>query len=275
MEHGDLTDRLRQMGRTPVDPDLASRHIGMLATTQPASGRPLARVAVVAMACLVLLAAPAAALVAAAGDDDPDPIVPAEAPDEAPDAGDETGETGDAEFSCTGPPPFAGEPAEPADPDNGVVPSPRAEEAHAFEAWREANCPADEDEDEVEATESTTVPDDPDAGEGNECNGQPPWAGEPATPADPGSGQVPSERAEEAHDRNEDRRECREAAGSEPGGPPAGEPGGPPTDGPAGPPDDPGNGNGNNGEGSGNGAGNGQGGDHGQGNDGEGGRTDD
>ena len=242
MEQGELTDRLRQMGRAPVDPDLASRHIGMLATTQPANGRPLARVAVVAMACLVLLAAPAAALVAAASDDDPDPVVPAEAPDD----GDETGED---EFSCTGRPPFAGEPAEPADPDNGVVPSPRAEEAQAFEAWREANCPADEDEDEDgdEATESTTVPDDP--SEGSECNAQPPWAGVPAIPADPGSGQVPSERAEEAQDRNEDRRECREAAdpdrggppASIPGGPPAGEPGGPPTDVPVGPPDDPGN----------------------------------
>ena len=91
MEHGDVTDRLRQIGRAPVDPDLAHRHLGALASTQPAGvARSFARVAVVLAAVALFLVAPAAALVANAQDDDPDPVVPAEAPDEA-DTTDTTG----------------------------------------------------------------------------------------------------------------------------------------------------------------------------------------
>lgn len=272
MEHSDLSERLRQMGRNPVDPDVAARHLGVLANTQPARGSRMARVAVVATAVLLLVAAPAAALVAASQDDDADPVVPAEAPAE----GDEPG---DLELSCTGPPPFAGEPATPADPSAGDVPSDRAEEAAALEAWRDANCADDDDPDDTddESDESdegtTTVPSTP--GEDAACNGRPPWAGVPATPADPQSGEVPSERSEEAHDRNDAARECRgETSGDDPddsddggegngsGGPPSGVPGGPPDGGPNGPgggppSSDP---NGSSGAGHGNAGGNGNGG---------------
>lgn len=246
MEHGDLIDRLRRLGREPIDPDLAVRHLGRLASAQTAGRRPLARVAVVAVGCLLLVGAPAAALVAASRDDGPEPLVPA--------ATDEDG--GKAELSCSGPPPFAGEPATPADPAAGEVPSDRAAEAEAFEAWREANCPDDETTSTSTST-STTTPTAPDAegeghrdgdGEGDGCTGPPPFAGEPATPADPGAGQVPSPRAEEAREHAERRQACgdRDGDAEDQGGdegpeqPPARRPGGPPPGVPGGPPGGPG-----------------------------------
>lgn len=225
MENGEVTDRLRQLGRGGIEPDLASRHLSALAATKPAGRHPLARVAVAATAATLLVAAPGAALVISALRDDPAPVSPTE--QEVPTDG----------FTCTGPPPFAGEPG--------------AEEVEAFAEWRATNCPDDEVDDDTTTTDTTgtTVVGEPtDEGTDDDCTGPPDFAGEPAVPADPGSGQVPSQRAEEAREHAEERQACNGNGNEDQvdrGGPPAsvpgrGEPGGPRDDSqPAGPPEDP------------------------------------
>ncbi len=69
--------------------------------------------------------------------------------------------------ACTGPPPFAGVPAEPADPDAGIVPSPRAEEAHEHAAERQACHDGDTGDGE------TDDGDDGDAGDDDAAPGVP------------------------------------------------------------------------------------------------------
>ncbi|MGH9186324.1 MAG: hypothetical protein ACRD0U_11000, partial [Acidimicrobiales bacterium] len=182
------------------------------------------RVAVIA-ACAALLVAPAAALSLARSDADPNREAPAQTPEE--------------EFTCTGPPPFAGEVPEGATEEERA--DSREAEATAFEAWKAANCP-DEDGDERESP-----PDGVPSG-GDACAGPPPFAEVPAEEADPAGGVIPSPRADEATALAEARAACNGESGDDgpadvvspegmPSGPPEGTPGGPPEGTPGGPPE--------------------------------------
>lgn len=224
MEQSDVIRRLHRMGESPVPPALAARHLAELGGPEPVAGWPWGRVAVLAAGVLAL-AAPAAALTVggAAGGGRPTELTSAQAPD------------GLGVLSCTGPPPFAG-----TVPEGGTAAergAARAAEAAELAAWREANCPPEQ------IDEETRPP-------GPECGGPPPFAGSSAEPADPEGDVVPSPRAAEAAAHAESRADCRPdgAAGTEDDvgatpedvttGPPAGTPTGPPASVTTGPPDE-------------------------------------
>ncbi|MGH9246474.1 MAG: hypothetical protein ACRD29_19620, partial [Acidimicrobiales bacterium] len=177
-------------------------------------------------ACLMLMAAPAAAVAASTVGDRP-VVEPGQPSEEAPD---------DEEFTCNGPPPFASQAPEGETEEERAAN--REAEAETFEAWREANCP--EEDDDGQAPSEQTPPG------AQACVGPPPFAEVPAEPADPSAGVIPSPRAEEATGFAETRSTCRDSdagaspgpvpAPTAPGGTPSGTEGGPPEDVPPGPP---------------------------------------
>ncbi|MGH9136103.1 MAG: hypothetical protein ACRD0G_03530 [Acidimicrobiales bacterium] len=149
-----------------------------------------------------------------------------------------------ADDPCTGPPPFAGVPAEPADPAAGIVPSPRAAEAAAHAAQRQechdgpttttAPPPIEPATNEVApAGPPVSVPAGPPEGV---PAGPPEGAGDPpeGVPGDP------PEHAGPPDDRPAAPPDVPPASPPDitPGGPPDNVPGGPPDDAPGGPPDD-------------------------------------
>jgi hypothetical protein len=144
MDEHDVIGRLRSLAGRPLDDRTAADHLSRAASVGPRRPRPV-RLAAVVVA--TLLAIPAAAFaVSAAGDGTPPAMVAGDG-DPAQDGG--PGGT-DADrpdgpppgTNCAGPPPFADQPAQPADPSAGVIPSPRAHEANALDAARAA-CPDD------------------------------------------------------------------------------------------------------------------------------------
>ena len=168
MDEQHLIDRLRALGNPDLDPTITSEHLAA-AEAGDLGSRRMGRVALIA-ACTVLLAAPvAAAALGGGGAPDPEnlpaaaarPIQPEEDDldgQEEPDLDGQGAEDDAADRpECAGPPPFAGVPAQPADPANGVVPSPRALEARAFAAERRA-CNGEPDDDVDDAEEGGDLP---------------------------------------------------------------------------------------------------------------------
>lgn len=255
MDHEPLNDRLHALGEIKIESGLAAGHLGAMSSVRPR--RSLARPIALAASLTVVGAATIVGVAAAgrqspsAGDappfevpvsdpppfdvpvSDPPPVSP---PVGAPDSslpGDEPATSAPletslpdtsvepAEFECTGPPPFAGTPAEAGG---------RAEEALEFAEFRATECPASDDAVVAEGTDP--------------CIGPPPFAGVPAQ----GKG-----RALEALLHAGIRSACQDeapatteateppaptvpAAAHVPAGPPAQAPAGPPAQVPAGPP---------------------------------------
>ena len=204
-DHAHLVDRLRSLGTAPVDPGIEGRVVARMASdggrTRPGFVRRSLRVAPAAVLLVVAVPA-AAAVITAMPDEVPAEIVPLD------------GEEGSEGLACTGQPPFAGQPPEGEGAERGEA---RRAEAREHATFRSEECPdtdADSDAD------------------GEACTGAPPFAGEPAEPAE-GDG-TPSARASEARDHAEARQGCHGNGN----GPPDGVPAGPPTDVPAGPPTD-------------------------------------
>jgi hypothetical protein len=279
MDENDVIGRLRSMGEAPVDGRSMADHVGRAAGAADVGRRRRRTAAVVAGGLAVLLGAPVGALAVSAAGDDPPAVVTGDAP---PTAGGELSCTGPPTFvgepegdteeeqaanreaeaeaieawreancpiegtgpdapaassECAGPPPFADQPATPADPEAGIVPSPRAAEANALAASRSA-CPEGLDEGDVKdggGIDSTGA-----GTPGSECFGPPPFADQPTTPADPGAGVVPSPRAGEANALDASRSGCPDDAVELPESEPPVEtpPTGPPGDTPSSPPAD-------------------------------------
>ncbi|MGH9119118.1 MAG: hypothetical protein ACRD0A_14920, partial [Acidimicrobiales bacterium] len=227
MQHDEVVDRLRALARQVPDEATTEVHLRR-AHAVAERVRHRSRVALAA-ACVALVAVPAALAVAVAEDRAPSRITPGQVP-------------GEEEFTCAGPPPFAGEVPEGETEEERAAS--RAAESEAFETWRAANCPED---DEGQGPPTGAPP----AGDG--CAGPPPFAEVPGEPADPSGGAIPSPRADEATTFAESRAACNDetapgvpagsdppGAGSEPGEsevPPEGVPAGPPEGVPAGPPE--------------------------------------
>jgi hypothetical protein len=139
-EHPEITDRLRSLGRQPVDPHVAATHLASLPSTR--RRRPLAPLVVGVAAGLLLLAL---AFVPGAVRDDGTPVAAdvAEAPadvaevraqdpgDPAPGRPEGVGPPRAGDDPCGGPPPWAGGPPE------GATPEERAEaRARDVAEWR-------------------------------------------------------------------------------------------------------------------------------------------
>jgi hypothetical protein len=142
-EHPEITDRLRGLGRQPVDPHVAATHLASLPSTR--RRRPLAPLLVGVAAGLLLLAL---AFVPGAVRDDGTPVaadvaeapaelaeVSAQDPDPAPGRPEGVGppRVGDL---CTGPPPWAGRP--PAGATEEERAEARARDVAEWRAQREA-----------------------------------------------------------------------------------------------------------------------------------------
>jgi hypothetical protein len=260
MEHEPLKQRLHALGEIEIEPALVAEHLGAMGRARRRSslGRSIAVVA-----SLAVVGGAAIVGVASAGSPTPNAVsappfdVPVSDPppfdvpvSDPPPVSPPVGRPGsgrpngpppfgelsvDAEFTCVGPPPFAGTPAE----SGG-----RAAEALDFAEFRSTQCPASDDDIEIVVEPGAADVDDSDP-----CHGPPPFAGIPA------NGDVA--RAIEALLHAVVRSECQDdapatpeeaessvlrAVADVPAGPPAdvpaGPPAGPPADVPAGPPAD-------------------------------------
>jgi hypothetical protein len=216
----DLTERLEQLGRSPVPPRVSSVQLAGMAAVTPRRSRHrfpavAAGVLVAALLGTGIAAASMNASQPATTAEDPDATVPAVA-DAEQEAADEENENGPPfavppgdvgegvvdpfpDDPCRGPPPFAGQPAvTPGDDGRGTT---RAAEAEAFSAIRGA-CEA----------------------EGDGSDGGPP----PGTPQGPPPGTPDGPPSDTPSGPPSDT----------PDGPPANTPSGPPPGTPQGPPED-------------------------------------
>jgi hypothetical protein len=214
-----LRQRLRSLGEHDVRGAVATTHLARMATVRPR------RILTSAVAVAVTVVGSAAVVGVALAAQSPDSVSTRPSPDAAAAPHFEvprrdavtasTEQTDEEPFSCTGPPPFAGEVPESEEA--------RAAEAEAFSEFRATQCPQDDDE----APPASTDP----------CVGPPPFAG--VKPAD---GRT---RAAEATEFARVRAACHATTTSTtttttavaPSATPDSVPVGPPPDRPAGPPD--------------------------------------